>query len=104
MIIIALFYDVGSIEGVTTIAIPGADKLVHFLLFAVHAYLVERSINELDYSSSLLKTVLISGIFAIGTEWGQSMTSYRHGDIWDIIADFAGIGVMLSILYTRRHV
>jgi VanZ family protein len=42
-------------------------------------------------------------LFGLSIEIAQSMTSYRHGDIWDLVANGVGIASIWLLLELRRR-
>ena len=77
--------------------LPGADKIVHFLIFAIPVYLFGRLSGRVG---------LVAGLFAVHavvSEFVQwRFVPYRDGDVWDAVADLLGIGMAaLAVLYTK---
>ena len=76
--------------------LPGADKVVHVLLFGVPVYLLGRLTG---------RRWLVAGCFAahaVVSELVQHwFVPYRSGDPLDLLADLAGIGAA-TVLLTRR--
>jgi len=76
--------------------LPGADKVVHFLIFAVPTYLFGRLTRRVG---------LVAGLFAVHAvvselvQW--RVIPYRDGDPFDALADLAGIGVAVLLLKRR---
>jgi len=75
--------------------LPGADKLVHALIFAVPVYLFVRLAGRVG---------LVAGLFAVHAVVSELVqwrfVPYRDGDVWDVVADLVGIG--LAVLLVRR--
>lgn len=81
----------------TFIRIPHFDKVIHFILFGVFAYLwdaylAEQTIfsNKQDRFISIFITILVYGL---GLEYLQLFTG-RQFSLWDLAADVAGILVI----------
>ena len=76
--------------------LPGADKLVHALIFAIPVYLLARLTRRVG---------LVAGVFALHAVVSELVQwrfiPYRDGDVWDVVADLVGIG--LAVLAVRRH-
>lgn len=77
--------------------LPGADKIVHGLIFAIPVYLFGRLSG---------RVVLVAGLFAVHavvSEFVQwRFIPYRDGDVWDAVADLLGIGAAaLAVLHTK---
>lgn len=79
---------------------PGADKVVHVLLFAVVAWPAVR----LGWGKGRVAAVLT--VQAVGSELFQHfLLPNRMGDPWDLLADLVGIclGVLAAGLPRRRE-
>jgi uncharacterized membrane protein YhdT len=76
--------------------LPGADKVVHVLLFAVPTYLFGRLTRRVG---------LVAGVFAVHAVVSELIqwrfVPYRDGDPFDALADLVGIG--LAVLLLRRE-
>ena len=76
--------------------LPGADKLVHALIFAIPVYLLARLTRRVG---------LVAGVFALHAVVSELVQwrfiPYRDGDVWDVVADLVGIG--LAVLAVRRQ-
>lgn len=96
-ILVVLFMPTSSIEQPKLASFPGGDKIVHFILFAVLTFLVAMALKErkIRYTPMLLLLVLSS--FGLTTELVQIFLEERNGDVWDWIADTAGVGCILLI-------
>ncbi len=75
--------------------LPGADKVVHCLIFAIPVYLFARLTGRVG---------LVAGVFALHAVVSELVQwrfiPYRDGDPWDAVADLIGIG--LAVLVFRR--
>ncbi len=75
--------------------LPGADKVVHSLIFAIPVYLFARLTRRVG---------LVAGVFALHAVVSELVQwwfiPYRDGDPWDVVADLIGIG--LAVLLYRR--
>ncbi len=73
--------------------LPGADKVVHVLLFAVPVWLLGRLTG---------RVWLVAGVFAahaVVSELVQHwFIPYRSGDPFDLVADLVGIGLAVWLL------
>lgn len=86
-----------SIEWIPNI--PFADKVVHFLLFAYITYVASRVFP-------LWMAALFALTLGFGTEFAQSLTTWRSGDFFDLYADAAGVVAaycVLRIFSTNRN-
>ncbi len=77
--------------------LPGADKIVHFLIFAIPVYLFGRLSGRVGVVAGLF------AVHAVVSEFVQwRFVPYRDGDVWDAVADLLGIGMAaLAVLYTK---
>jgi VanZ family protein len=71
-------------------AFPGADKLVHFSLYAVLGALVARAIGPAGVSKALGRVAIGIALFAAADEWHQRFIPGRATDVRDFAADLAG--------------
>lgn len=93
LIIIAVLVPGGNLPDVS---IGGYDKLIHLLMFLGWALVVQYDFGTTPFSRRLL--YFISGIFfSILTEVLQTMVEGRSFDIYDMIADIAGLILGLLI-------
>ena len=76
--------------------LPGADKVVHLLLFAVPVYLLGRLTRRVG---------LVAGLFAVHAGVSELvqlwLIPYRDGDVFDALADLTG--VVLAVLLLRKR-
>jgi VanZ family protein len=83
--------------GLEVPGLPGVDKLVHALIFAIPVYLLARLTRRVG---------LVAGVFALHAvvseliQW--QFIPYRDGDPWDAVADLIGIGLAVMV-YRRNH-
>lgn len=84
------------------------DKCVHFIMFAPFALLTYLCLEI--KKGSFLKTlgvaiciVVLGAAIGAACEWGQSLTTYRSGDVKDLLADALGLlsGALLVIVIDR---
>ena len=68
------------------------DATLYFL--AVHAY---------GHRVPLWPLAAVLVIFGLAMEFAQSMTSYRFGDPWDLLANTVGVVVILLVFSARRR-
>jgi len=80
----------------------GSDKVLHFLEYAVFAFLFWRALVKKDLFSfrwaSFLPVVLISPGFAALDELYQSTVPGRHASFSDWWADVAGIFALITLI------
>ncbi len=87
-------------------AVPNADKIVHFALYAVFGALLLRA-RAAGSSTTIIARVLIAvAVFAAIDEWHQQFVPGRDMDVVDWVADMAGAttGILgLSLAQRRRE-
>lgn len=98
-----------NLEGVPRF-FEGADKVVHIGFFFIFSTLlfhaaIRRNPDGLRLGSTLFWVISISVIFAVFTELLQwKVFTYRSGELWDLFADFVGIGMAtFSFLLFRKQ-
>jgi VanZ family protein len=78
--------------------LPGADKVVHALLFGVPVYLLGVLTRRVG---------LVAGVFAVQAVVSELVqwrfVPYRDGDPFDALADLVGIGLAVLFLLRRRR-
>jgi len=88
------------------LGIVGADKFAHFSEFLVLGILLTRAMLGQSLKISLSWTIVLSIIIAIFyaaiDEWRQVLIPGRQVDIFDFLADAAGI-VLGTLLLLRRY-
>lgn len=95
-----------SIPVSESVKIPNLDKVVHFLVFGVFAYLLVKGLSKQDeykffnYYSFLL-SFIISACFGIIIEFLQIIIPGRGYDPLDIMANISGIVLGLSVYYLK---
>lgn len=82
------------------------DKIVHFLEYALLAFLAYRSCSHLGrlltpHKALLLSTVLVAG-FAVLDEFHQRSVPGRDSGIGDLAMDLAGAALVLILLWYRE--
>ncbi|MDQ3392957.1 MAG: VanZ family protein [Bacteroidota bacterium] len=87
--------------------IPNSDKIGHFIIFAVFAFLLFRGFakqNKFEVLNSypLLFSLIISVSFGIVIEFIQNNIPGRSFDPLDILANTIGIALGLGIFYLKR--
>ena len=86
------------------IEVPNIDKIVHFFFYFIAAILAclfirERSNGRLPIRKAMLYTAIFLILFGLGIEILQEkITTYRSGDIFDLIANTTGILVSLFVI------
>lgn len=94
---VVAIYLPGSPEGGLELSwLPGADKVIHVLIFAIPVFLCGRLTGRVG---------LVAGLFAVHAVLSELIqwrfVPYRYGDVWDAAADLAGIAI--AVLLLRRN-
>ena len=99
LIFVLLMIPSSQLPSERLIPIPYFDKIVHFILFGVFAYLWNNFLSQLKFFAGLVKrlgmilfAILIYGLFL---EFLQLYTG-RNFDWWDLMADGLGILVIIN--------
>ncbi len=88
-----------------TWAFPHIDKLIHFGLFAVLAWLwfiPSRWAISLTNRQAALIGFLIASFYGGLTEFIQSTLPHRHGNSWDVLANSVGAATVFVHALQRR--
>jgi len=89
------------------------DKLIHFLIFGLFALITYGALMEYQLTGDRInKPRFITAFLAVFfvtlyggiDELHQSFVPYRKGDIIDLLADFLGAFIFVSILHLIRKV
>ena len=75
------------------------DKVGHSSIYAALFFLCASAYGP-RYSPGRLALVLAA--FGLSMEIAQSMTSYRQGDHWDMLANLSGILAVWAVMAWRR--
>jgi VanZ family protein len=79
------------------------DKIAHFCAYGILAYLVHRALTK-PYpltSSAILGAALLSAAYGLSDELHQRAVPGRTFDLQDLMADLAGIGLVLLLVWWR---
>lgn len=112
-LIFAIFYSLAlavvslvKINNLPNAGISHADKIFHFLVYSVLAYLwVNTFFFKFKYkkTKAILYAALFSIIFGIIIEVLQgSITASRHTDVYDAVANTLGVLIMVLILLINK--
>lgn len=82
------------------LSIPGLDKMVHLILFAILTFLVAKALEEKGMQYKVWQLFVLISLYGAVTELIQLYLEGRHGDIYDFMAD--AVGVLLALLILRR--
>jgi len=79
------------------------DKLLHFVEYAVFAFLFYRSFSQLKRlntkSIAALITFALLLVFSVGDEFHQKFVPGRTSDIFDVLADVLGGALVILVLH-----
>ena len=82
---------------------PHTDKVVHFFVFAILAWLVFSSLDFIkDSLTHLLSVLILTSAYAFFDEFHQSFVPGRTSDLNDYLADCLGIITLLLIITFQR--
>ena len=101
-------FGLSSIPGtrLPAIDLPGSDKVVHALLYAVLGALLRRALDRTSghepRRSNLLIAALLATAYGISDEIHQLWTPHRSADWRDVVADAAGGALGASALVAMR--
>jgi VanZ family protein len=76
------------------------DKIGHATVYATLYFLAVQAFGH-RVPLWLLAALLV--IFGLSMELAQSMTSYRFGDPWDLLANTVGVVVIWLVFSARRR-
>ena len=98
---------VGNSLGGLVSSVPGGDKVGHFLLFGTLGFLVNAWLGRSGCSVlTHVKVTLLVSLVVLVEELSQIYLPHRNFDVFDIVADLAGI-ILFSIFaywWMRRRV
>ncbi len=85
---------------------PGMDKIIHALMYGSFTIVVLHEFLKNRYFNFIKVAWILSGIFtySILMEIVQlTLIAYRSGDVWDILANLAGIlsGAVLMFIFKK---
>ncbi|MCF7568372.1 VanZ family protein [Sabulilitoribacter arenilitoris] len=112
-LIIAIFYTLAlalvslvKINNLPNVGISHADKIFHFLVYSVLAFLWVNTFFfkfKCKKTKAILYATLFSIIFGIIIEVLQgSITASRHTDVYDAVANTLGVLIMMLILLINK--
>ena len=76
------------------------DKVGHSSIYAALFFLCASAYGR-RYPLALLAFILAA--FGLSMEIAQSMTTYRQGDHWDMLANLSGILAVWAVMAWRRN-
>ena len=101
-----LLLIIGSLSNskdVTKLSIELQDKIIHFTAYALLCFVLFLMFESYKIRNTLKYSILVSIVFGTVIEFLQAhLTSYRAFDIFDIIANVAGILIMAKLIALNK--
>jgi VanZ family protein len=96
-----LSFDTSSASDSALWELPGIDKLIHFIIFLIFAYLWGMFFfqhSQLEERTILFFVIMLGSSFGMGMEFYQKFFTNRNFSYWDGVADAIGtiVGVWLA--------
>lgn len=76
------------------------DKIVHFGMFGILAFLIAHCFSKYSNSSKLIVSCVVSAMYGGIMEIWQEYLNYRGADFFDFIADLSGC-IIAVLIYKR---
>jgi VanZ family protein len=91
--------------GVANAAPDNSDKVVHFFLFGVFAYLLAEVLvdSRISLKSAVFGSFITSLFYSVGCEIIQKFIPSRTMSITDFLAGAVGAAVLLIIFYVSHY-
>ncbi len=92
LIFILLSFDTGSLESASRIPIPHFDKIVHFGIFGLYAWIILKwraSVSRAGIIIAIL-SFFVSSLYGTAMEFYQEKFTAREFELGDIYADTIG--------------
>lgn len=101
-----LLLIIGSLSNLTDVPklnIEFQDKIIHFTAYALLCFVLFLMFESYKIRNTLKYSILVSIVFGAVIEFFQAnLTSYRAFDIFDIIANVAGILIMAKLIALNK--
>lgn len=94
----SFFMPAEELSAPRALIFPGADKIAHFVLFAVFTFLAIKTVEKSSLSIPKWKIAAFIIIYAACTEVIQGEIAGRNGNVWDLIANILGVTAVLIFL------
>lgn len=104
LIFILLSIDTGSLESASRIPIPHFDKIVHFGIFGLYAWLILKwraSVSTVGIFIAIL-SFFVSSAYGTAMEFYQDNFTSREFELGDIYADTLGAFVATLWFMTKK--
>ena len=101
-----LLLIIGSLSNLTDAPKPRIefqDKIIHFTAYGLLCFVLFLMLESYKLRNTLKYSILVSIVFGTVIEFLQAhLTSYRAFDIFDIIANVAGILIMAKLIALNK--
>ena len=97
-VLLVLLLPVNQIQTPSAFSIPGLDKVVHVMLFAVLTFLIAMAVRERKVGISKFLLLVCLSLFGLCTEIIQDFMIDRTADSLDLLADVIGVGLVLLLI------
>ena len=112
LILVVCLMPSGNLPSSSFLSFKGADKLIHFALYAVLLILVGKGlVNYFKSSYSTNRVIVIAFLYCfflgVGVECVQSVFVVgRLGDVFDVLANIIGAsaGIVFLIIHLKKRV
>ena len=95
--------SLSNLKDVPKLSIEFQDKITHFAAYALLCFVLFLMFESYRIRNTLKYSILISIVFGTVIEFLQAnLTSYRLFDIFDIIANVAGILIMARLIALNK--
>ncbi len=105
-------FGLSSVPGkdIPRIGPEGLDKIAHAAEYGILGFLLVRAfvmsgasagILNINLAGTIILSIIIAAAYAALDEWHQGFVPGREMDIFDLAADFAGLGIGV-FLYKKR--
>ncbi len=101
---VLIFYLSSIPEPIKYELVPGIDKVLHIIEYAILGFIISWSIKELGVRSYILIAWIISTVYGLSDEIHQSFVPGREASLADFLADSTGsfIGARLRQMFYNR--
>ncbi len=90
-------------QSLPDLSVFSTDKLLHTGVYAVLSWFGVRALRFFFPQWPLIKiylfTFLINGLYALSDEWHQSFVPNRSCEVFDVLADMAGILITIGLYH-----
>ena len=101
-----LLLIIGSLSNLTAAPTPRIefqDKIIHFTAYGLLCFVLFLMLESYKLRNTLKYSILVSIVFGAVIEFLQAnLTSYRAFDIFDIMANVAGILIMAKLITLNK--